>query len=122
MSSWRSTVGRKRGSGRKWTRETSALAHAAKARKRLAGPAPEYPPLVEAGRLLHRIRVESFVAGTGFEVEIRQAARSNQIVAVTFGRASRRPHGFDLLFRRLRQRLVQGVPVRVSKPVPISQP
>lgn len=105
-----------------WTPATSALGHAAKARKRLAGPAPEYPPEAQVGRLLHRIRVESFVVGTGFEVEIRQAPRSNQIVAVTFGRASRRPHGFDLLFRRLRQRLVHGGSVRVSKPAPLSQP
>lgn len=105
MSSWRTKVGRKRGFGRQWTRETSALAHAAKARKRMAGPAPEYPPLVEVGRLLHVIRVESFASGTGVEIKVRQARRKNQITVETWGRSSR-PHGMDWLMRHLRKRLL----------------
>jgi hypothetical protein len=71
----------------------------------MAGPSPDYPPLIEVGRLLHTIRVESHVAGVGFEVVVRKARRRNQITAETFGRRSR-PHGLDWLARHLRRKLL----------------
>lgn len=95
---------RRRKNHRSFDARTSALAHAAKAAKRLAGPF-EDRPTVPAGMMLHRIRVESFVGGTGFEVLVRQGPRRNQIVMETFGRASR-PSGLDRLTREMRKRLV----------------
>jgi hypothetical protein len=59
----------------------------------------------EIGMLLHTIRVESHIAGTGFEIKIRQGNRLNQIVVETFGRMSQ-PHGVDWLTRHLREKLV----------------
>ena len=59
----------------------------------------------EPGMLLHTIRVESHVNGLGFEIKVRQGKRLNQIVAETFGRASK-PHGCDWLAKHLRERLV----------------
>ena len=64
---------------------------------RIERPAP--------GVLLHTIRVESHVAGVGFEIKLRQGKRLNQVVAETFGRQSK-PIGIDLVTRRLRERLV----------------
>lgn len=90
---------------RSWTPETSALAHAAKARKRIANDAPDYFGRPEPGLLLHTIRVESHVAGLGFEIKVRQGRRLNQIVAETFGRQSA-AHGMDWLTRHLREKLV----------------
>lgn len=87
-----------------WTPETSRLAHLAKARKRMARPVErvERPAM---GLLLHTIRVESHVAGWGFEIKLRQGRRLNQVVAETFGRQSA-PHGVDFFLRHLRRRLV----------------
>ena len=89
---------------RSWDKRTSALAHAAKARKRMENP-PDYIPRPEPGMLLHRIRVESPVSGPGFEVLVKQARRLNQVVLETFGRSSE-PMGIDCLARNLRKRLV----------------
>ena len=86
-------------------RAWSKAAHAAKARRRLELPAPDYAVRPEPGRLLHTIRVESHVAGIGFELVVRQARRLNQVTVHCFGRASR-PHGVDWLVRHLRARLV----------------
>jgi len=89
---------------RSWTRETSRLAHEAKARKRMENP-PSRLDRPEVGLLLHTIRVESHVAGLGFEIKLRQSGRINQVVAETFGRQSR-PHGLDFILAKLRQKLV----------------
>jgi hypothetical protein len=89
---------------RSWTPKTSALAHAAKARKRMENP-PDYIPRPGPGMLLHTIRVESHVNGLGFEVKILQGRRLNQVIAETFGRKSL-PHGMDFLLAHLRKRLV----------------
>lgn len=42
------------------TRSVSRKIHAAKARRRLEGPAPDYPPPVDYERLACRITVETF--------------------------------------------------------------
>ena len=84
----------------------SRAANAARARRRIAGPPPEPGIPRPVPRLkLHTIRVESHLAGTGFEIVVRQARRRNQVVVETFGRASK-PHGIDWLTRHLRARLV----------------
>jgi hypothetical protein len=87
-----------------WDKRTSALAHAAKARKRMENP-PDYIPRPQPGMLLHTIRIESHVNGLGFEIKVRQGERLNQIVAETFGRKSN-PHGCDWLAKHIRQKLV----------------
>jgi hypothetical protein len=89
---------------RSWDKRTSALAHAAKARKRIENP-PDYIPRPEPGMLLHTIRIENHIEGFGFEVKLRQSKRLNQVIAETFGRCSK-PHGVDLICRILRKRLV----------------
>lgn len=89
---------------RSWTKETSALAHAAKARKRMENP-PDRIDRPEPGLLLHTIRVESHVAGFGFEIKIIQAERLNQVIAETFGRQSK-PHGLDFILSQLRSKLI----------------
>ena len=61
---------------------------------------PDYIPRPEPGMVLHRIRVESMVSGTGFEILVRQGRRLNQVVAETFGRRSL-PHGMDFLMAHL---------------------
>lgn len=71
----------------------------------MAGNAPDYPSRPKPGLLLHTIRVESHVAGLGFEIKLRQGNRLNQVVAETFGRQSK-PHGLDYLLAHLRRRLV----------------
>ena len=76
----------------------------ANARKRMENP-PDYIPRPELGMLLHTIRVDSHIAGVGFEIKVRQGKRLNQIVAETFGRVSG-VHGCDWLAKHLRQRLV----------------
>lgn len=91
------------GNFRSWTRETSRLAHAAKARKRLAGPAPDRIDRPEPGRLLKTIRITDEISGASVEIKLRQAARLNQVVAETFGRQSS-PHGVDYFTRELRKR------------------
>jgi hypothetical protein len=65
----------------------------------------DYIPRPEPGMLLHTIRVESHIAGVGFEIKVRQGERLNQIVAETFGRMSK-AHGCDWLAKHLRERLV----------------
>ena len=89
---------------RTWTKETSRLAHAAKARKRMENP-PDYIPRPEPGLLLKTIHVTDHVSGCGFEIKLRQGRRLNQIIAETFGRVSQE-HGLDWLTRNLRKRLV----------------
>lgn len=89
---------------RTWTKETSKLAHAAKARKRMENPT-DYIPRPKPGMLLHTIRIENHVGGFGFEVKVKQADRLNQVVLETFGRCSS-PVGVDVLARNLRKRLV----------------
>ena len=89
---------------RSWTKETSRLAHEAKARKRMENP-PEYTPRPWPGLLLKTIHVTDELEGSSFEIKIRQAQRLNQVVAETFGRVSK-PIGMDLIMRRLRQRCV----------------
>jgi hypothetical protein len=66
---------------------------------------PDYIPRPEPGLLLHHIRVESPLDGTGFEVKIKQGKRLNQGTAETFGRASK-PMGLDHIMAALRKRLV----------------
>ena len=89
---------------RSWTPRTSKLAHEAKARKRMESPC-ERIERPEPGMLLHTIRVESHVAGVGFEIKVRQGVRLNQITAETFGRTSG-AHGCDWLAKHLREKLV----------------
>lgn len=57
----------------------------------------------EPGRLLKTIRVTDEVAGRSVEIKLRQGRRLNQVVAETFGRASK-PMGTDRLMRELRKR------------------
>lgn len=88
----------------RWAKESSRRAVEAKASKRMASPMePRHD--IEPGRLLHRIRIENFVNGSGFEVLVKQGRRRNQIVAETCGRQSK-PHGVDWLASELRKRLV----------------
>lgn len=87
---------------RSWTPETSRLAHAAKAAKRLLEPA-ERIGRPEPGLLLGVLRWENCQAGHSTEIRIFQARRLNQIEIEVFGRRSR-PHGWDWLMRHLRKR------------------
>ena len=98
--------GRKRGFGRRWTPETSALAHEAKARKRMQGLPPEYPSRIQPGTPLHTIRIESHLRGMSVEIVVLQARRANQVVVRTFGRQSH-PHGLDWLCQHIRKRLLR---------------
>jgi len=82
----------------------SKLAHAAKARKRMENP-PDYIPRPQEGLLLKTIRITDELAGSSFEIKLRQGKRLNQVIAETFGRCSK-PHGMDFLTRFLRKRLV----------------
>lgn len=78
-------------------------AHAAKARKRMAGTIPERVDRIPPGTMLYRIRVES--PTEGFEVLVKRGRRRNSIRVESFGRVSKE-HGFDWLCRHLRSRLV----------------
>jgi hypothetical protein len=89
---------------RSWTPETSRLAHAAKARKRMENSS-DYIPRPQIGLLLKTIYVTDEIEGKSFEIKIRQAARLNQVTAETFGRVSK-PIGMDKIMRRLRERCV----------------
>lgn len=60
----------------------------------------------EAGRLLDTFRITDHVAGRSVEIKVFQAERKNQIVVRCFGRRSL-PHGWDWLFRKLRERKVR---------------
>ena len=82
----------------------SKIMHAAKARKRMENP-PDYIPRPQEGLLLKTIRITDELAGSSFEIKLRQGKRLNQIIAETFGRCSQ-PHGVDFLTRFLRKRLV----------------
>lgn len=90
---------------RSWTKETSRLAHEAKARKRIDNLPDYYFPRPIAGLLLKTIRVTDEVEGCSFEIKIRQSQRLNQVTAETFGRTSK-PVGLDKIMRRLRERCV----------------
>ena len=83
----------------------SVNAHAAKARKRMAAPAPDYPESIEPGTVRHTIRVTDHRQGQSFEIKLKQAPRINQVVVETFGSESK-PHGIDWLVRHLRRRLL----------------
>ena len=72
---------------RTWTKKTSALAHAAKARKRMEQPV-DFVERPQPGLLLKTIRVTDELQGCSFEVKVRQGVRLNQIIAETFGRKS----------------------------------
>ena len=87
-----------------WDRRTSLLAHAAKARKRMAAPVPQVLR-PEIGLLLYTIRIESHLESYGFEIKIRQAKRLNQVTVETFGRQSK-PIGLDCVAKHLRKKLV----------------
>ena len=76
----------------------------ANARKRMENP-PDYIPRPQEGLLLKTIRITDELAGSSFEIKLRQGKRLNQIIAETFGRCSQ-PHGVDFLTRFLRKRLV----------------
>lgn len=78
-------------------------AHAAKRRKRLAGPVPDRIDRPKPGRFIARLQVE--LPDRGFEIVVTQADRMNQIVAATFGTKSK-PHGMDWLMCNLRKKLV----------------
>ena len=77
-------------------------AHAAKARKRMENPS-DYIPRPEPGLLLKTIRVTDHISKSSFEIRLTQSSRLNQVVATTFGRSSK-PHGLDLIMRRLRSK------------------
>jgi hypothetical protein len=76
----------------------------ANARKRMENP-PDYIPRPQEGLLLKTIRITDELAGSSFEIKLRQGKRLNQVIAETFGRFSK-PHGTDFLTRFLRKRLV----------------
>lgn len=84
-----------------WTPESSARAHAAKARKRLAGPPPERgPQKVPAGTLLGVIQWHG-ADGAVHRIPVRQGARANQIRVP----GCRKDHGFDWLLSGLRRKI-----------------
>lgn len=91
-----------------WTKESSALAHAAKARKRMAaGPCVE-PRRVPAGELLGTLQWHA-ADGTVRRWVIRQGQRMNGIRVCAKGKTVE--CGWDRLFRGLRPKL--AVPKRV---------
>lgn len=90
---------------RSWTKETSKLAHEAKARKRMENP-PDYIPRPAEGLLLKVIRVTDQLSASSFEIKLRQAKRLNQITVETFGTTASKPHGTDWLMKHLRKKLV----------------
>ena len=80
-----------------WTKETSRLAHEAKARKRLANNDTE-PRRIPAGTYLGTLRWHS-AEGTVTQCVIKQGTRANRI------RIGKTECGWDCLMRRMRGRL-----------------
>ena len=92
----------------RWTKRTSALAHAAKARKRMDGPPPDDLRRVPAGELLGVLQWHA-QDGRVRRWTIRQGDRMNGIRVESKGQ--RIECGWDHLLRSLRKRL--AVPKRV---------
>lgn len=82
-----------------------AAMRAAKERKRLAGPAPEYRPRKPAAGTLLGVLEWRSVNGDVHRIPVRQGARRNQIRVP----GCRRDHGLDLLCSRLREKLTASV-------------
>jgi hypothetical protein len=81
-----------------WTPEASAKAHAAKERKRLAGPAPERETQKVPVDTLLGVLQWTASAGDVHRITVRQGARANQIRV----KGCKKDHGFDWLLRKLR--------------------
>ena len=92
-----------------WTPESSAKAHAAKARLRMEGARPDCEPQkVPAGTLLGVIQWHA-ASGDVHRIPVRQGARANQIRVP----GCRRDHGFDWLLRKFREKL--AIPRRLHE-------
>lgn len=91
-----------------WSRN----AHAAKARKRMEGPPPDWQPRkVPAGELLGVLQWHA-ACGDVHRITVRQGARANRIRIP----GCRKDHGFDWLMRKLREKL--AVPRRITSAAP----
>ena len=85
-----------------WTPETSAKAHAAKARKRMEAPPDNEPRRVTEGKLLGVLQWHA-ADGTVRRWTVRQGPRANNI-AVT-AKSKTATCGWDYLLRKLRKNL-----------------
>ena len=86
-----------------------AAMRAAKDRKRLEGPPPDYgPQKVPAGTLLGVLQWHA-ASGDVHRIPVRQGARANQIRVP----GCRRDHGFDWLLRKFREKL--AIPRRLHE-------
>ena len=88
----------------KMTPEISRRMHAAKARKRLAAPAPEYPPLLPLNVPVKRILIEDLRLGTRHELLLFPAARRrNQFRVEVDGLPWRDSIGYSRIMAGLRK-------------------
>jgi hypothetical protein len=85
-----------------WTKESSAKAHAAKARKRMESPREDEPRRVPDRELLYTIQIQES-SGQARKWVIRQGPRANNIRVFAKGREV--VCGWDKLMRSLRHNL-----------------
>jgi len=85
-----------------WTKETSAKAHAAKARKRMENTVDSAPQRVPAGELLGALQWHA-ADGTVRRWTIKQGSRANNLTISALGKSV--SGGWDKLLISLRRRL-----------------
>jgi hypothetical protein len=85
-----------------WTKETSAKAHAAKAKRRMEEPADSEPSRVPQGQLLGVLQWHA-ADGTVRRWTIKQGTRANNLNISSLGKTV--SGGWDKLFTFLRGRL-----------------
>jgi hypothetical protein len=86
------------------TRELSRKFHEAKARKRMALPPPEYPPIIDYGKLVKRITMEDFRDGSRHVFELFISKRRRDMWRVVLdGREWKAAIGYSYLMAAIRK-------------------
>lgn len=83
------------------TREKSAQMHAAKERKRMAGPSPEYPPEIDYAAPIESWRIRRFVTGKIYDIVLFPSRRRRDTFRVVVnGKNWKNSIGYDRLMRQ----------------------
>ena len=83
------------------TREKSAQMHAAKARQRMAGPAPDYPPVIDYAAPIESWRIRNFVTGRTHDLVLFPSTRRRDTFLVKVnGKVWTKSMGYDRIMRQ----------------------
>jgi len=92
----------------RWTPERSKWAHAAKARKRMEKPSPDYPPIPDYAAPVESIRHRNYRTGQIHDLVLfASRRRANAFRVIVNGREWKRSIGYDRLLRGLRSALAK---------------